>query len=189
MYETLFTNGASWFSGIAIVATFFFMITVLLLFMGGGESVDGGADMGGEFDGSSDSAFKVLSLQSVVAFAMGWGWGSIGAYRGFEWSWNASAGFGILTGAAMIWLLWLGFKAMHDLTGSGNIAIEETLGAEGQVTIDIPAEGKTTGRIRLVVGDRQRQYRATTKGEAIPSRARIRVVATHPDGVVEVDRI
>ena len=89
----------------------------------------------------------------------------------------------------MIWLLWIGFKALHDLTGSGNIAIEETLGAEGQVTVDIPAEGKTTGRIRLVVGERQRQYRATTQGDAIPSRARVRVVATHSDGVVEVDRI
>ena len=185
MYDTLFTEGASWFSGIAIVATIFFMITVLLLFMGGGDGMDGGVD----FDSGSDSAFKVLSLQSVVAFAMGWGWGSIGAFRGFDWSWNASAGFGILTGAGMIWLLWLGFKAMHDLTGSGNIAIEETLGSEGQVTIDIPAEGSTTGRIRLVVGERQRQYRAITKGDTIPSRSRIRVVATHPDGVVEVERI
>jgi membrane protein implicated in regulation of membrane protease activity len=177
--ELLFDDGAIWFFGIAGIATLLFILTIAMLFMGG----DGGLDA--DSGDASDGAFKVLSFQGIVGFSMGWGWGGLAAYRNLEFTWPQSALFGLAIGSAFLWILWLGFKAMHDLTGDGNIEASDAVGTEGTVTIAIPAEGR--GRISVVVRDRQREFKAVSNGKAVASRTAIRVIASHGDGTLEVE--
>jgi len=177
--ELLFDDGAIWFFGIAAIATLLFILTIAMLFMGG----DGGLDA--DSGDASDGAFKVLSFQGIVGFSMGWGWGGLAAFRNLEFTWAQSALFGMAIGTAFLWILWLGFKAMHDLTGDGNIDASDAIGAEGTVTITIPAQGR--GRISVVVRDRQRQFKAVSNGKAVASRTAIRVIASRGDGTLEVE--
>ena len=179
MQELLFDDGATWFFGIAVIASLLFILTILMLFTGG----DGGLDA--DVSDSSDGAFKVLSLQGIVGFSMGWGWGGLAAFRSLDFSWSNSALFGIAIGGVFLWMLWLGFKAMHDLTGDGNIDPNDAIGAEGTVTIAIPTGGR--GRISVVVRDRQREFKAVASGTALASRTSIRVVASRSDGTLEVE--
>ena len=179
MQEILFDDGAIWFFGIASIASILFILTILMLFMGG----DGGVDT--DVSDGSDGAFKVLSFQGIVGFSMGWGWGSLAAFRNLELSWTNSALFGVAIGAVFLWMLWLGFKAMHDLTGDGNIDPDDAIGAEGVVTIAIPTEGR--GRISVVVRDRQREFKAVSDGTPVASRTPIRVIASRSDGTLEVE--
>jgi membrane protein implicated in regulation of membrane protease activity len=167
MFDLMLTEGAQWFTGAALVATLLFGVTVLLLFLGG------------------DGAFKILSFQGIVGFSMGWGWGGLVAYRSLGWDWNLAALAGLVVGGIFLWMLWIGFKALHDLTGDGNVHAHETIGHEGTVTVAIPESG--SGRVRLVIGRRQREFRAASHGHEIPSRRPVRVTAARDDGTLEVE--
>lgn len=184
MSHLLLDDGAVWFTAVAVTATLLFAVTVTLLFVGG----DGGVDLGGDLDvpdGSGDGAFKVLSFQGIVGFGMGWGWGGLVALRSLEWSWSSAALGGLATGGVFLWMLWLGFKAMHDLTGDGNVTATDAIGHEGTVVVAIPESG--SGRVRLVLGQRQREFKATAIAGDLASRTPIRVVAARDDGTLEVE--
>ena len=178
MQQLLFDDGAIWFFGVAAIASLLFILTIIMLFTGG----DGGLDT--DVSDSSDGAFKVLSFQGIVGFGMGWGFGGLAAFRSLDLAWPTAAAFGAATGLCFLWMLWLGFKALHDLTGSGNVRPADAIGLDGTVTVEVPPTG--SGRVRVVIGRRQREFRATTSGEEIPSRAAIRVISANDDGSLQV---
>ncbi len=138
--------------------------------------------------GDSSEAFKVLSLQSIAAFMMGFGWGGLGALRGTGWSLTMSAAFGVATGAGMVWLLGKMLEAIYRLQSSGNISITQALDREGTVYNAIPAHGQGKGRIRLVIDDRERFYKAITDGESLTSHDRVRVLRVNDDNSVTVEK-
>lgn len=183
----LLTEGAQWFTGVATVATLLFSLTLLLMFVGG----DGGLDATGDLDlpdggDPGNVAFKVLSFQGLIGFGMGWGWGGLAAFRSLDWSWPAAAAFGTGTGLCFLWMLWLGFKALHDLTGDGNVNPTDAIGLSGTVTVAIPETG--SGRVRIVVGRRQREFRAiATTDRDIPSRTQVKVLSANDDGSIQVE--
>ena len=67
----------------------------------------------------------------------------------------------------------------HDFAGfqsSGTVAMYQALESEGTVYARIPAGSEGMGRVRVVIGDRERYYKAVTDGDALPRDAKIRVV-------------
>jgi len=60
------------------------------------------------------------------------------------------------------------------------------VGHTGTVTVAIPASG--TGRVRVVIRNRQREYRATASGhQAIAPQSPVRVTLVRDDGMLEVE--
>src|SRR5690606_22138568 len=126
-----FDGPALWFTIPAFVGSAFFLLRMLLMLVGGVMDVD--LDGDGDVDltdvdvehGDSTEAFKSLSVQSMLAFAMGFGWAGLGALKG---SGVESIALVLLIaaagGVAMVWLLTLLLKAMADLQSSGNISIQ-----------------------------------------------------------------
>ncbi len=196
MSDLFFGSPAAWFTVPAIVGTLFFSLRLALMFVGGADT---GMDADLDFDidvdvdidtdaGDSSEAFKVLSLQSIAAFMMGFGWGGLGGLRGTGWSLTMSAAFGVAAGAGMVWLLGKMLEAIYRLQSSGNISITQALEREGTVYNAIPAHGQGKGRIRLVIDDRERFYKAITDGEALASHHRVRVLRINDDNSVTVER-
>ena len=198
MSELFFGPIATWFTVPTVLGTLFFSLRTALMFVGG---ADGGVDADVDFDvdvdvdldtdvdaGDSTDAFKVLSIQSIAAFTMGFGWGGLGGLKGLGWSPAMSAAFGVASGVGMLWLLGTMLKAVYRLQSSGNIPIAQTLEVEGRVYAAIPARGEGKGRVRLVIDDRERFYKASTEGDALPSRERVRVVSINEDNSVTVTR-
>ncbi len=184
MPQALITDGALWFSIPAIVGSIFFVLRLLLMFVGGGDlGLDADVDL--DHPDSTDT-FKVLSIQSIAAFLMGAGWGGIAGLRAFEWTWINALLFGIACGVATVWLLGMLLKAVYDLQASGNVRVERAVGAEGTVYVSIPQAGEGRGQVQLVVDGRQRIYTAVTEGESIASQSRIRVVRVNEDRTLTV---
>jgi hypothetical protein len=185
MYEFFFESGAAWYTVPALVGTIFFLIRLKLMLLG----IAGDLDMDHDVHDSGD-AFQILSIQSIAAFAMGFGWGGLGAMRGFAWEGPAVVITAVLIGAGMVWLLAILLKGVADLQSSGNIMLAQTVGKEGEVYTTIPAGG--SGRIRLVIAERLRTYTAIAAPEGgaedIPTGARVRVISTNPDNTVTVVR-
>lgn len=185
--DVLTVNGAGWFTVAAFVGTIFFLGRLALMFVGGDGGVD--ADFDTDIHGDPGDAFKVLSIQAVAAFLMGFGWAGLAGLNGFGWTWTNSLLFAIVAGAGMVWLLGLLLKAVHDLQSTGNVRMESAVGTEGQVYANIPESGSGRGQVQIVIDGRQRLYSAISEGEAIPSQTRIRVIRVNEDRTLTVGRV
>lgn len=192
-------TAASVFTAAAIFGTLFFLLRLGLMFMGVGDhGGDAGAATDGGFDLSqldvdptidahhtdSTHAFKMLSIQSIATFIMGFGWGAIGAYRGSDMSVGASLAIGAVVGVGLVWLLgWL-LKGVYDLQSSGTFPVRALVGRAGEVYLTVPATGGAKpgyGKVRVTFDNRRRIFNALSEGEAIPTGSRVRVVRVHDD--------
>ncbi len=196
MSEFLFDNGAAWFSVPALIGTLFFAIRIVMTLIGL-DFDDGGGDAGGMDVGDagleegidhaeSTSVFKFLSIQTITAFAMGFGWGGLLGIRTLNLGIPESVGIGVLLGIAFAWFVVWCFKLIYSLESSGNISIRDAMHSEGTVSSTI--EPGRTGRVRLTIGDRQRAFAAITEGESLSTGTRVRVTKINNNQTVTVVR-
>jgi hypothetical protein len=195
MYETFFGDGAAWFTIPAVVGTVFFVFRIVLLLVGAGHDLGldtgdlhvGSAGHGDAHHGDSTHSFEVLSMQSIAAFVMGFGWAGLAGLKGTEWHLGTvlavSAGFG----AGMVWLLAILVRTMVAMQTSGTIPIDSTVGREGSVYVTVPGDGGR-GQVRVTVDSRERIYDAVTKGEDLVSGTRVRVIRANDDNTLTVAR-
>jgi membrane protein implicated in regulation of membrane protease activity len=190
MLDQLFSGYAAWFAVPAIVGTAVFLMRLVLMLVGGAAgdldfSVDHvGADL---HHGDPGHALQILSIQSLFAFAMGFGWVGLGGLKG-GWGFTPSLLAGVAGGVGMVWLLGLLLKGVHDLQSSGNVSIDSAMGREGDVYATIPAGGQGRGQVRVTLSQRQRIYNAVTEGEELPSSTRVRVTKVNQDNTLTVAR-
>lgn len=182
MLDSLFDGSMLFFSIPAIAGSAFFVFRMVMMLTGGLADADT-TDLGdaGTDGHHSTEAFNLLSVQSVTAFLMGFGWVGLGARLSLGWEFGASALLGAAGGVAMVWLLAWMFRTMYALQSSGNVNIADAVGREGSVYVSIPAHGQGRGQVRVVIGDRARTYNAVSLGDSIPSQARVRVTRVNED--------
>ena len=202
--DILFGHGAAWFGIPAVVGTFFFLLRLALMMLGGDTDVDADVDIDvdvdldvdvdGDLDASahdvvdSTGAFEVLSFQTIATFLMGFGWGGLGAFQGAGWSAGWSVLFGVAAGSGMVWLLAKLLRLVYGFQSSGTVSIRDALGTEGQVYLQIPGQRQGRGQVRLVIGDRQRYFNAVTDDELIATKSRVRVTAVNDDNTITVSK-
>lgn len=190
MLDLFFSGGAGWFSVLAAAGTSVFLLRLLMLFLGH-HAGDVHADVGGgAHDSHTDpgAAFKALSLQSIAAFAMGFGWGGLGSLKGSGLSWTPTILIALASGIAMVWVLALMLKGIHDLQSSGNVLPTDSIGSEGDVYANVPGSGGGSGQVRITIGDRQRIYNASTDAEPLPTGTRVKVIGVNNDNTLTVIR-
>jgi len=178
--DFLFADGAGPFALAAIVGTFVFLLRLGLLLAGG---LDHGLDFDADAAPHSDTTdiFQLFTVQGLAAFAMGFGWGGLGALRGAHWPWLVALLFGGLCGLGMAWLLRFLMSGLRSLETSGNIPPDAAIGEIGDVYLTIPAAGAGRGQVRVNVRQHQRIFDATTDGVTLPTQSRVRVVGVNPD--------
>jgi len=207
MLDPLFQGDALWFTVPALFGTLVFILRMVLMLVGGdtgdggdggdlghagdvgdfGDTGDGSLDFDGQHHPSSNTAFEILSVQSISIFLMGFGWVGIGCLLGSGWSTGVALALGVVGGVAMVWIMARTLGAVRTLEGSGNVKIQSTLGLEGDVYARIPAGGR--GQVRLVIDSRQRIYNAVSRDTDIASQSRVRVVGVNDDNTITVEPI
>ena len=191
----LFEQEALFFTIPALLGTFVFVLKLGLMTLAGfgvdfDTDVDADVDVDlGEDAGDSTDAFNLLSLQSIAAFLMGFGWGGLAGHLGLDWSLPMSLLLGAGFGSLLVWLLGLMMKAVYDLQSSGHVRVEDTVGSEGVVYANVPAKGVGRGQVRVVVNERARIYNAISDGEPIATSATIRVVQVNDDRSLTVTAV
>lgn len=192
MLQGLFSGETLFFSVPAIAGTIFFALRLVMGFMGMDDLDDGadttGMDAAGADPHHSTELFKFLSVQSIAAFLMGFGWGGLGGLKGAGWEFGTSLISAIVGGVFLVWLLtWL-LKVVHDLQSSGNVSIQQAIGAEGEVYANVPTQGEGVGRVKVIIGNRQRIYNAVSESEPLPTNTRVRVVRVNDNNTLTVSR-
>ncbi len=186
--ELFFGGAGVWFTVPALIGTGGYLIRLALAaILGDDADGDGTEAIGGEGgSGHSDIAATALSLQGMLTFLMGFGWGGLACHRALDLSAPVSAGGGFVVGLLFLGLTVVILRATRKLHSSGNIGIAEVVGLEGEAYTVVPPAGQGQGQIRTVVGDRQRFVYAVSEGEEIQTRTRITVVRANADNTVTV---
>ncbi len=202
MFDGLLSSNALLFTVPALIGTLVFVLKLGLMLIGG-DGGDGDVDIDVDVDadldigadasealesGDSTAAFTYISIQGVAALIMGFGWGGLIGMFTLEWSVLPSVAAGLGFGFFLMWLLSMLFRAIFSLQGSGNIHIRDTLGCEGSVYVNVPGAGQGMGRVRLIISERARIYRASTEGETLPTNTRVKVAKANRDNTVTVVR-
>ncbi|MBL0926614.1 MAG: NfeD family protein [Phycisphaerales bacterium] len=183
MLDMLFGNNAGWFAVPALVGTLFFALRLGLLLLGHGFH----ADMDhGDVHADPSEGFKVLSVQSVGAFMMGFGWMGLAVYRSTNTGFGGSAAAGVLGGVFFVWLLGILLRSVYALQTSGTVDMHEAAGREGDVYATVPAAGGGRGQVRVNIDDRQRIYDAVSVGPELPTSTRVRIMRVNEDRTLTV---
>ncbi len=199
MLDRLFSQETMLFTIPALVGTGVFVLKMGLMALGGfGADVDADADVDVDVDADVDAdsdgsdstdAFKLLSIQSIAAFLMGFGWGGVSGIIGLDWGLPLSLLLGVGFGVALVWLLGLLMKAVYGLQSSGNIRIGDAIGLQGTVYAQVPAKGQGKGQVRLVIENRARMYNAASDGESISTNTAVRVIRINDDNTLTVTSV
>jgi hypothetical protein len=208
MLDLLLGGNAVWFGVPALIGTLFFAGRVVMMLVGGGElhadagSADlgggdlGGGDLGGGGAGGADvhhadssESFKILSIQAIAAFLMGFGWTGLGVMRGWGLPAIVGAGAGLVGGGAMMWTLGRLLRWIVRLQSSGTLPFEAALYEEGVVYVTVPAGRQGRGTVRLVVSERLLFQPAVTDGEALATGTPVKITAINEDHTLTVERV
>jgi hypothetical protein len=189
--DMLFSGTAAWFGIPAVLGSIVFVIKLIMSFFSGhhGDIDDLSWDTSGHdhFPGHHDNnVMKWVSLQGIMAFLMGFGWGGLAALHGFGLSPTKSMLVGLVFGATLAGVLGFVLGAMKKLESSGNVNPADALNAEGEVYATVPAAGTGKGKVKVIVKGRQRIYTAFSEGPELSTHARIKVVKANADSSVVV---
>ncbi len=189
MFHLFFGDQAPWFTGPALIGSGLFLVRLLMLSLGAGADIDGhDAGSGADHHAHGGEGVKFFSVQTVMAFVMGFGWAGLIGYRGLQWGIPASIGMGLLGGAIMMWVMAIMLRGMLELQSSGNIHAGSTVGLEGSVYVAVPPTGKGTGQVMLVVDGRQRTFNAVSAEDELIRSTRVRVMGVNGDNTLTVAR-
>lgn len=156
---------------IALVASAFLGIQLLLLMFGADMDFDADIDV----DAGDLGGF--LSVRSLTAFFGGFGWGGLAAKQA-GWGNGASIATGIGVGLFMFVVIGFLFVAARRLTSSGNADVATAIGSIGNVYLRVPPNRSGSGKVEVTVSGRISITNAVTDAETeLPANTSVRVVA------------
>ena len=183
--------------GCALGGSLFFLLRVLMMMIGGvgaedlDVSVDADADMH-DVDSHSthhtEAAFKLFSLNSILAFVMMFGWSGLTASVQFDLGFLTSFLIALVVGSLTMALTAYMFLLMRRFVSEGaNFKTSDLVGHTGTVYVRIPAQGK--GRVHITLNGILREIDAVAGGdEQIDSFTSVKVSKLLDDNTVFVER-
>lgn len=147
------------FYAIGLISLAILLIQILLTLIGIDHSAD--ADFSGAVD--HDSGMGLLTVRTVTAFFVGFGWtGAILLNRGYGTVAAIFAGAGV--GAAFLLVTWLLIRGLLQLqSGGGGIDYNNAVGGVGRVYVTIPGAEAGGGQLEVMIQGRLVIAEAYTK--------------------------
>lgn len=196
---------------IAVPASLILIIQTVMMLLGLGEGGEGinpsdtsgldmpdvdfdvspdGADLSGhDISSPSDIAdFRLLSVQSVIAFLCIFGWSGITAIANGMPEWAALVLAAVLGFAAMLLVAKI-IQWSSRLAQNGTFNMKNLLGESGTVYIPIPPKGSGSGKINISCGERFLEFDAVSnEGEIIATGVPVRVTDIISGSILVVER-
>ena len=151
-----------WFFAVIGSAVFViqFLLTLIGFDDGGGTDMDGDGDISfGEHADSGLGDFHILSVRSIVAFVMFFGWG------GILWGHLGWLGFlgALLLGGGMMVVTALILLGMLKMQQESNVEAKDIVGCRGMVYLRIPENEQ--GKVTVTVAACTREVKAIADEE------------------------
>ncbi len=167
------------FYGIGIISTFTLIVQAVLMMIGGdgGDGADVDVDTP-DTDGLGEhpSDLNVLSVKTIIAFFMGFGWMGVICLEN-NYSLELTILLSSTVGLIFLSMIYYLMKSLYGLRDSGNIHYKNAIGHIANVYIPIPPNRSGAGQVELMVQGRVRFVSAFTPStQKINSNTRVKVV-------------
>ncbi len=184
--DMLFGGLAPWFVFPAMIGTGYLLIQMLLGQIGGDFDMDVDVEMDTDLEigGESESAHEVtlISIQSVSAFLLGYGWMGFAAFRFLEFGFFGAVVIGIGSGFGVAYLMVRLLRALMKIQSDANVSLSSAVGKVGSVYTRVPGRGSGRGEVVLVINGSEHRFRAVQDGdEGIERHSSVRVVRANRD--------
>jgi membrane protein implicated in regulation of membrane protease activity len=185
--DMLFGGLAPWFVFPALIGTGYLLIQMLLGQIGGEMDIDVDREVGG--DSESGHEVTLISIQSMSAFLMGYGWMGFSALRFLEMGFFVSAVIGVASGIGVAYLMVRLLRMLMRIQSDANVSIDSAVGLTGSVYARVPERGAGRGEVVLVIHGSEHRFRAVQEGdEGIERHSSVRVVrANREDNTIVVE--
>ena len=133
-----------------------------------------GDDLDADLSDGGDAG--ILSIRTVTAFMVGFGWTGVAAINAGRSVAFASIA-GLVVGSAFMASVVFMMRLLYSMKSSGTLDYENAIGATGKVYLPIPAAMERPGQIEVVVQGRLRVVDAFTRNEeALARHAQVKVI-------------
>jgi hypothetical protein len=181
-------SALEWFNKIfwviAIIGSLFFVVMLLVTFIGGSADFE----MDGEFD-IDGSGFHFFTIKNLIAFFTLFGWTGIAAIdAGLS---KAMVIFvASISGVIMMTIMATMFYFISKLSDSGTLNMKNALGGIGEVYLTIGANRSSIGKINIRIQGALREVEALTdEQEDLKQGMVVQVEHIETNGIVIVNKI
>ncbi len=147
--ETITQNAVHYYYYLAWFATIFFVIKLIIFWVFGGGDSEVSSDFNTETD--TDGTFHFISLQSILAFLMGFGWMGYTALTSFKLAqlatFGSAFGVGLVFMFGTAWLMSLARKLEKTVKKDKATAIDKI----GKAYTDFAPKGQ--GRVEVEINE------------------------------------
>jgi len=187
---------------IAIPFSVIFFIQMVLSFTGlGGGATDPGADIT-DFQGDGSTAghdlshsnedagpgFSFFTIRNFIAFFTVFSWSGL-AFNSAGLGIVPAIGLSILIGIIAMLIISSLFYFTSKMTSSGNISIQNAIGATGKVYLPIKANKGNIGKVQVTFQGSVREMQAVTQQDSdLPTNTIIKVTGLADDTILIVEK-
>lgn len=166
-WEALGIPGQIYFvmAAVASILLVIQMIFLIIGFVGGGLGDVDGTDYDADFDSDGSTDAGLFTLKGLIGFFAIGGWVGVAMVLS-----DIHIAITIIVsllcgGAALIGIGFL-YRAMYKLQSSGNININNAVGKTAEVYLTVPAGDSGTGKVTVLVQERETEFEARTNNSA-----------------------
>lgn len=180
---------------IALITSLFFLIQMVMTFIGIGDA-DSGADFGGDADFGADGntmdvggAMQLFTIRNFVNFLLGLGWGGVCFYSLIPNTVLLSV-VAVLSGVFFVYVFLLLYKQVMRLEQNGAFRVEDSIGSVVDVYLSIPPRRCGSGKVQISFdGSVQEILAQTDSEELIRSGSKVRVLEVIGGMTVLVEKV
>lgn len=184
-------NALAWFPKvfwtIAIIASFIFIITIIMSFVGG--DTDDFGDVDADIDGDTGIGFQFITFKNLVGFFTIFGWSGIACIDA-GLSQTLTIIIAIACGMVMMAIMAAMFYSMRKLTDSGTLDYNNALNQIGEVYLTVGANRSKIGKAHVRIQGALRELEALTDHPSdLKTGTVIQVKEVTSNGILIIDKL
>lgn len=173
------------FWGCAIISSAVFAVQAILTLIGMDAHDAMALDIADGDTMDVGGGLSLFSIRSLVNFFVGFGWAGVSFAN--DISSKAVLYFiAIVIGLAFAYIYIFMRKKLQKLETNGAYKLTDTLGKSADVYLRIPEKGKGKGKIQISINGSVHEFDAVSKGDNIPTGAKVKVVEVEGNTVTVV---
>ena len=184
-------NALAWFPKvfwmIAIIASFIFIITIVMSFAGG--DTDDFGDVDADIDGDTGIGFQFITFKNLVGFFTIFGWSGIACIDA-GLSQTITIIIAIGCGMVMMAIMAAMFYSMRKLSDSGTLDYNNALNQIGEVYLTVGANRSKIGKAHVRIQGALRELEALTDNPTdLKTGTVIKVKEVTSNGILIIEKL
>ncbi len=173
------------FWGIAVFASVLQVLMFLGALLGSGNDFDHDPAA----DGASGAAgAQILSMRTLIAGGVGFGWGGVLALQSGS-SPGVAIAVAVVCGVVFMYMVFAVMRFLFAMRADGTLDFKNAVGLTGKVYVTVPGHRSGSGQVELMLQGRLTMAAAQTDAGPLSPQTPVRVTAAQSDNTLIVEPV